>query len=105
MRNSEWFLMWCISGQEISSVVCQRKDVLLLIQFEYFCQVVGGTGECQLIKTIYQAVSKELLYHAKDPDKPCVLLLGPTGVSAVNIGGTTIHPGLGIKPGPKLLGL
>ena len=32
-------------------------------------------------------------------------MLGPTGISAVNIGGTTIHSGLGIKPGAKLLGL
>ena len=27
------------------------------------------------------------------------------GISAVNIGGTTIHSGLGIKLGTKLLGL
>ena len=30
--------------------------------------------------------------------------MGPTGISAVNIGGATIHSGLGIKPGLKLLG-
>ena len=58
-----------------------------------------------MVKTIYQVVSKELLYHSKEPDKPRVLLLGPIGISAVNIGGTTIHSGLGIKPGGKLLGL
>ena len=28
-----------------------------------------------------------------------VLLLGPTGISAENKGGTTIHPGIKIKPG------
>ena len=32
-------------------------------------------------------------------------MLGPTRISEVNIGGTTIHPGLRIKPGAKLLGL
>ena len=31
-------------------------------------------------------------------------MLGPTGIPEVNIGGTTIHPGLGIKPGIRLLG-
>ena len=31
--------------------------------------------------------------------------MGPTGISAVNIVGTIIHSGLGIKPGVKLLGL
>ena len=58
-----------------------------------------------MVKTINQVVSKELLYQSKEPDKPCVLLLGPTGISAVNIGETTIHSGLGIKPGVKVLGL
>ena len=49
----------------------------------------GGTGKSHLVK---------------DPSKPKVLLLGPTGISAVNNGGTTIHYGLAIKPGTKLLG-
>ena len=57
------------------------------------------------MKIIYNAISKTLLYHTKDPEKPRVLLLGPTGISPVNIGGTTIHSGLAIKPGTKLLGI
>ena len=59
----------------------------------------GGTGKSNLVKVIYNAISKTLLYHCKDTEKPKVLLLGPTGISAVNIGGTTIHSGLAIKPG------
>ena len=70
-----------------------------------FLSGIGGTGKSHLVKVIYNAISKTLLYHCKDPEKPRVLLLGPTGISAVNIGGTTIHSGLGIKPGIKLLGL
>ena len=54
---------------------------------------------------IYNAISKTLLCHCKDPEKPRVLLLGPTGISAVNVGVTTIYSGLGIKPETKLLGL
>ena len=46
-----------------------------------------------------------MLYHCKDPEKPRFLLLGPTGISAVNIGGTTIHSRLGIEPGIRLLDL
>ena len=34
-----------------------------------------------------------------------VLLLGPTGTSAVNINGTIIHYDLGIKNGTKLIGV
>ena len=68
----------------------------------------GGTGKSHLVKVIHNAISKKLLYHCKDPDKPDkprVLLLRPIGISAVNIGGITIHSGLRIKPGIKLLGL
>ena len=61
------------------------------------------TGKSHLVKTIYQAISKELLYHSKEPDKPRVFLLGPTGISAVNIGRTTIHSRLDIKTGANYL--
>ena len=54
---------------------------------------------------IYNDISKTLLYHCKDPVKARVLLLGPTGISAVNAGRTTIHSDFGIKPGTKILGL
>ena len=42
----------------------------------------GGCGKSHLIKTVYQSVSKLLLYHGESPDKPRVLLLVPTGVSS-----------------------
>ena len=51
----------------------------------------GGTGKSHLVKTIHQVISTELLYHSKEPEKPCLLLLGLTGISAVNIGEITIH--------------
>ena len=65
----------------------------------------GGKDKSHLTKVIYNAISKTLLYHCKDPEKPGVLLLGPTQISTVPIGETTIHSGLGIKSGTKLLGL
>ena len=57
-----------------------------------------------MVKTIYQLVSKELLYLSKEPEKSCIPLLGTADISAVNISGTTIHFGPGIKPALKLLG-
>ena len=42
------------------------------------------------------------MYHATDPDKPRILLLGPTGIAAININGTTVHSGLGIFTDGKL---
>ena len=52
-------------------------------------------------KVIYNTISKILLYHCRDSEKPRVFLLGPTGISA------TINSGLRIisGPGTKLLGL
>ena len=46
-----------------------------------------------------------MLYHCKYPEKPGVILFRSAEMSAVKIGGTTIHSNLGIKPGTKLLGL
>ena len=65
----------------------------------------GDTGKSHLVRVIYNDISKTLLYHCKDPVKARVLLLGPTGISAVNAGRTTIHSDFGIKPGTKILGL
>ena len=59
-----------------------------------FITVGGGCGKSHLLRTIYQAISKTLMYNGGDPDKPRILSLAPTGVSAVNIDGTTIHSGL-----------
>ena len=54
----------------------------------------GGCGKSHLLRTIYQAVTKTLMYNGGDPDKARVLLLAPAGVAAVNIDGATIHYGL-----------
>ena len=49
------------------------------------------------MKTICFSVTKTLMYRGGKPDKPCVLLLVPTGVAVVNIDGNTIHSRLGIN--------
>lgn len=36
----------------------------------------GGTGKSQLVKVIYSAISKTLLYHCKDPENSRVFYLG-----------------------------
>ena len=51
------------------------------------------TGKSQLMKVAYNTISKTLLYHCKDLEKPKFQLFGPTEASVVNIGGTTIHSG------------
>ena len=54
---------------------------------------------------MYNAVSKTLLVNCKETKKSRALLLRSTGISVVNIGGTTVHFALRIKLGAKLSGL
>ena len=56
----------------------------------------GGVGKSHLIKCIYNCISKLLVYKSEEIEKPRVIKLGPTGISAVNISATTIHSGLKI---------
>ena len=70
-----------------------------------FLSSSGGTCKSYLVKVIYNAISKTLLHHCKNREKPRVLLLGPIGISAENIGRATINSGLAIKTGTNLFGL
>ena len=63
----------------------------------------AGFGKSHLIKVIHMALNKLSLYKSRDPDKPRILLLTPTGVAAINIGDTTIYTVLGIGIGSKLV--
>ena len=75
--------------------------------FESVCIVLSGSGgicKYHLEKVMFNAISKTLLYHCKYSEKPRVLSLGSTEVSAVYIGGTTIHSSFGIKSKRKSLG-
>ena len=76
--------------------------------FYIFLTGKAGCGKSHLIKTIYHSVTKTLSYRGNEPDKPRVMLLAPTGIAAINIGGNTIHSALHIpiniygKTVPKL---
>ncbi|PFX25326.1 E3 ubiquitin-protein ligase DTX3L [Stylophora pistillata] len=59
----------------------------------------AGAGKSNLIKTIYHSVVKTLKLTITNTVLPTVLLMAPTGVSAINIDGTTINTALAI---PKL---
>ena len=69
-----------------------------------FFSGIGVTGKSPLVKKIYNAISITLLYHIKELEKPRVLLLRSTVISVVDIGRNTIHSGVEVKPGIKLLG-
>ena len=80
MKTSEWFLIWCICGREYFIKSFSRKRCFTIHPIRIFLSGSGGTEKSYLIKAIYQAVSKQLLYHAKDPEKPYVLLLRLTDI-------------------------
>ena len=82
---------------------CVRYNEHNVEPVHIFLSGIGGTGKSHLVKAIYNAISKTLLYHSKDPEKPRVLMLGPTGISAVNIGRTTIILVLELNQGQSYL--
>ena len=55
-----------------------------------------------MIKTIYISLSKVLIYKGGELEQPRILLLARTGVTSINVNGTTIHSGLGVNVGGKL---
>ena len=61
-----------------------------------FITVGAGAGKSHLIKTIYHTAVKTFRHATSNPELPSVLLMDPTGVSAINIGGTTVNTTLAI---------
>ena len=59
----------------------------------------AGCGKSFLTKVLYQSLSEAFSYRNSELEKAKVLLLAPTDVGAINIGGTTIHTGLNIPVG------
>ena len=53
------------------SVKCNEHNVEPI---HIFLSDSGGTGKSHLVKVMYNAISKTLRYHCKDPEKPGVLL-------------------------------
>ena len=66
---------------------------IILSQSIYFFQAVEAQVKEYCFITVMTQKYRNFIY------------LGPTGISAANIGGATIHSGLGIKPAMKLLDL
>jgi len=56
----------------------------------------AGCGKSHLITTISQTLKKALSYRTGNLEKDKILILAPTGVAAINVGGNTIHSALGI---------
>jgi ATP-dependent exoDNAse (exonuclease V) alpha subunit len=68
---------------------CSKRDQLLM-----YVGGEGGTGKSRIIKAIVTAMRILKREHE-------VILMGPTGASADNIGGNTIHTALGMSIGAK----
>ena len=54
MKNSEWFLIWCICGREYFIKSLSRKRCFTIHPIRIFLSGSGGTEKSHLIKTIYQ---------------------------------------------------
>ena len=60
--------------------------------------ISGGAGVAKsyLINTIFQTLTRTFSLYSDTPEKVKILKMAPTGVTAVNINGTTINTALGI---------
>ena len=90
-------LSWCrTTVKNIRSLKPEKINPIYL-----FITGGAGSGKSHLIKTIYHTAVKTFQHASSNPDLPTVLLMAPTGVSAINIDGTTVNTGLAI---PKQTG-
>ena len=83
---------------------CKRfisKNKLKPHSFHISISDTGVTGKSHAIKTIFYALTKFLLYDSNNPEKERMLLLGSTGISTVNINGSTNHSVVGIRSHEK----
>ena len=85
-------LSWCRNKvKNIRSLTPNEINPIYL-----FVSGGGGSGKSHVTKLIYHTVVKTFKHVASNPELPTVLLMAPTGVSAINIEGTTINTALAI---------
>lgn len=77
----------------------------LLLYRHSFFSGDGGYGKLHLIKKHFHLFNQLLLYQGGDPNKLRVVALAPIGVATININGTTIHYELIIPGKGKLFPL
>lgn len=93
-----YVLEWCRNTvKNMNSLQPQKVEEIFV-----FLTGGGGAGKSHLITAIYHTVTKAFKHTATNIERPSVLLMAPTGVSAININGTTVNTALGI---PKEAGL
>ena len=97
----EYVLNW--AREYIKNLSCKKPSEIK--PFYLFLTGGGGVGKSHLLTTIYNALSKQLIYQGNEPSKSRILVLAPTGVAAINVNGTTIHSGLNIPTRGKLFPL
>ena len=85
-------LSWCRSKiKNMNSLKPEEVKPIYL-----FITGGAGAGKSHLIKTIYHTAAKTFRHACRNPELPILLLMAPTGVSAININGTTINTALAI---------
>ena len=69
------------------------------IQLKQLCLFItgnAGTGKSFIVRLLFDHLTK--LFSFKNPMREKVLLLAPTGISSININGTTFYSALSIYP-------
>ena len=85
-------LSWC--RNTMKNMNCLKPEKVDPI--DLFVTGSSGYGKSHLVNSIYQSAVNTFIYGPINPERPTVALMAPTGVTALNINGTTIHTALSI---------
>ena len=85
---------WC--RNKIKKMLTQNLESIHVDPIYLFITGGAGSGKSHLIKTIYHTAVKTFRHARSNANLPTVLLMAPTGVSAINISGTTVNTALAI---------
>ena len=77
----------------------QKRNGHSVKPFQIFLSGGAGTGKSHVVRCIKAEVEKILSPQSENPDSPVVLLVAPTGTTAFNIKGQTIHSALTVNKG------
>ena len=88
----DFVLRWCRNMVKNINCLAKKKVEPLHI----FITGGAGSGKSHLIRTIYHTAVNTFKYANVNPGLPKVLLMAPTGVTAVNVSGSTINSALAI---------
>ena len=87
-------LVHSAAKRHLKNLNCMKPRKLTCLNL--FLTGFAGTGKSFVVRLLFDHLTK--LFSFKNPAREKVILLAPTGIAAINIGGTTFYSALAIPP-------